>query len=413
MTTHALSFLLVLGLAGPTLAQTTAGRETPSPSVATSRLLSGPGRTVARPTTQDLLQTATRQSWRNSAWQDTSRVRYTAYDGAGHNLEFFKENWSGTTWSAFQRRTQVYNALGQRMSDTIFSGATGNPFSAFRRSYTATGKPDTVAVRFRLGSTWRPFSRETYTDDANDNLVTEVWEGNVGGWSYTDKFSPITDALGRITNEEHQEWDDQAMTWAPLGLTEYTYSAGDSILTFTESQWDANTNGYELFQRERNHYNALDQRDSTYFERYNPATFGYELTDLWTYQYDARGNRTQELRQRGTSLGTQVNRTRYVFTYTPFVGLPEDPLATSALTLAPNPTATGRAELRYELNAAAPVQVKVLDLLGRCVAAPLSAASQAAGAHTFGLDVRNLPAGLYLVRLTAAGVSRQMKLVVE
>jgi 1,4-alpha-glucan branching enzyme len=65
----------------------------------------------------------------------------------------------------------------------------------------------------------------------------------------------------------------------------------------------------------------------------------------------------------------------------------------------PNPT-TGRATVRYTLPEAADVRLDAYDVLGRRVAT-LAEGVQAAGAHEAPLDASSLPAGVYVLRLTA------------
>ena len=65
----------------------------------------------------------------------------------------------------------------------------------------------------------------------------------------------------------------------------------------------------------------------------------------------------------------------------------------------PNPTA-GRATVRYTLDAAADVRLDAYDVLGRRVAV-LAEGPQATGAHEATLDTAGLPAGVYVLRLTA------------
>ena len=77
-------------------------------------------------------------------------------------------------------------------------------------------------------------------------------------------------------------------------------------------------------------------------------------------------------------------------------GVPEAFGITAAF---PNPLA-GRGTVRYGLTQPADVRVEVLDVLGRRVYAA-SEGPRAAGVHAATVDASRLPAGLYLVRLTA------------
>jgi glycosidase len=76
----------------------------------------------------------------------------------------------------------------------------------------------------------------------------------------------------------------------------------------------------------------------------------------------------------------------------------------------PNPAA-GRATVRYTLDAPADVQLHAYDVLGRRVAT-LDDGPRAAGAHTATLDTRALPAGVYVLRLTADGRTASSRLTI-
>ena len=67
----------------------------------------------------------------------------------------------------------------------------------------------------------------------------------------------------------------------------------------------------------------------------------------------------------------------------------------------PSPTA-GQATLSFSLGTAAPAQLAVYDVLGREVAR-LVDGMLSEGTHTVGFDGSNLPAGVYVYRLTAGG----------
>jgi hypothetical protein len=76
----------------------------------------------------------------------------------------------------------------------------------------------------------------------------------------------------------------------------------------------------------------------------------------------------------------------------------------------PNPLASGVALLRFSLPAAGPAQVTVFDVTGRQV----SGRSLALGrTGSFAVDLRDLAAGVYLIKLSSGGFTGTQKLVVE
>jgi glycosidase len=76
----------------------------------------------------------------------------------------------------------------------------------------------------------------------------------------------------------------------------------------------------------------------------------------------------------------------------------------------PNPTA-GRATVRYTLDATADVRLDAYDVLGRRVAT-LAEGPQAAGAHEAAFDTAGLPAGIYVLRLSAGAQTATARVTV-
>ncbi len=82
----------------------------------------------------------------------------------------------------------------------------------------------------------------------------------------------------------------------------------------------------------------------------------------------------------------------------------------AGMALGPNPLLTGTATLRYSLPASGPAMVRVYDITGRTVQ---SQGFVAGRTGMLNLDLRELSAGVYLVKLTSAGFAAEQKLVIE
>lgn len=91
------------------------------------------------------------------------------------------------------------------------------------------------------------------------------------------------------------------------------------------------------------------------------------------------------------------------------VATEDDPGVALALALAPNPAASDVA-VSFRLPQAGPVEVTVVDLLGRVVRR--GAGAGAAGPHAVRLSVADLPAGVYVVRVATAEASATLPLTV-
>jgi hypothetical protein len=100
-----------------------------------------------------------------------------------------------------------------------------------------------------------------------------------------------------------------------------------------------------------------------------------------------------------------------VYGFRPHGGVMAQPVSRrSDLTVQPNPVTRGWAELSYSLPQAGPVRVTVYDITGRGVAGGNFVAGRSGTAR---LDLRQLSSGVYLVKVSAPGVTLSRKLIVQ
>jgi hypothetical protein len=131
---------------------------------------------------------------------------------------------------------------------------------------------------------------------------------------------------------------------------------------------------------------------------------GSTLTTDGTYVVTLKGNKTLELWLYGDSMPAFAPAPQRS-------GVMAGRTATAAgFSLGPNPLATGALSLRYSLPAAGPASVSVVDVTGRTVSSRNLTLGRAG---TVSLDVRDLAAGVYLVKFSSEGFSGSQKLVVE
>ncbi len=77
----------------------------------------------------------------------------------------------------------------------------------------------------------------------------------------------------------------------------------------------------------------------------------------------------------------------------------------------PNPF-NAQTTIAFRVPTTGDVQLDVFDVLGRCVASPLSG-FQSAGVHQFSLSAENWPSGIYLLRLQSASRQDLLKIILE
>jgi len=126
---------------------------------------------------------------------------------------------------------------------------------------------------------------------------------------------------------------------------------------------------------------------------------------------------------RGSVFALKGNKTNELWEYTPFGGLALAPRADRSgvmakqvvstgygAALAPNPLADGYATLRYSLPRSGPATLYVYDATGSAVVTKSILAGRSGSTS---LDLRNLSAGVYLVKLSTEGYTATHKLVVQ
>jgi hypothetical protein len=124
----------------------------------------------------------------------------------------------------------------------------------------------------------------------------------------------------------------------------------------------------------------------------------------------------------GTGIyGFKGNKSLEFWRYTPYDVVGAQPsrdgvtagvteIGSVSFAIAPNPLSGGFATVRYSLPKAGLATLNVFDVAGRTV---LNQTIAAGRTGTASLDLRQLEAGVYLVKVTAAGFSTTQKLVVE
>jgi hypothetical protein len=90
------------------------------------------------------------------------------------------------------------------------------------------------------------------------------------------------------------------------------------------------------------------------------------------------------------------------------------PFAASGLSmmLTQNPAISGNTTLLFSLPDPSPVQIELMDVLGRSVRM-LENGFEAAGVHSLPIDAKTLSAGTYFVRVQAGSASAMQKLVIQ
>ncbi|GAB3828035.1 T9SS type A sorting domain-containing protein [Hymenobacter jeollabukensis] len=401
---------LLLGtLAGSALAQTpTAQRHIarpPAAAPAAQRLTSNPN---------FRLTTVLKQQYRGGAWLDTLRFTNSSFNAAGLPMRQLRENapTRGAALRPLRQQNYRYNASSKLLSDTTYVYTSGvlntTPTLTVNYAYDLQGRLQQEITALRVSGTWRPYGRTTYfynTQGQNTRILDESYFGSA--WLADDQEVFIYDTQGRVAMADFELADAAGTSFTPFIRDVFTYNAVGQRTTDVQQQYvnGAFVNTY----RTTSSYNATGLTTGYVLEKAASATTWQPFMQGIS-TYDADDNLTQELSLLYRN-GAYVNDERYLYTYQRVLAVAAPQRLDAGLSVYPNPS-TGSAQVSYQLPQAAVASVEVLDVLGRVVATPLPGQPQGIGAQRLTLR-QPLPAGVYTVRLSAAGRSQTQRLLVR
>ncbi|MCC3155767.1 T9SS type A sorting domain-containing protein [Hymenobacter sp. 15J16-1T3B] len=401
---------LLLGtLAGSAQTSTTPRHSPRQPTTAPSPAAQRPAATSSA-----RLLSILKQQYRGGAWLDTLRFTNSSFNAAGLPMRQLRENapTRGAVLRPLRQQNYRYSAADKLLSDTTYVYTNGTlsttPTLAVNYAYDVQGRLQQEVTTLRVSGSWRPYGRTTYFYNAqgqNTRILDESYFGSA--WLADDQEVFTYDTQGRVAMADFELADASGASFTPFVRDVFTYNALGQRTSDVQQQY---VNGAFV-----NTYRTVSSYTTA------GLTAGYVLekaASATTWQpfmqgintYDADGNLTQELSQQYRN-GAYADDERYQYTYQRVLAVAAPRRLDAGLRVYPNPS-VGAAQVSYQLPQAAVASVEVLDVLGRVVATPLPAQSQGAGAQQLTLR-QPLPAGVYTVRLSAAGSSQTQRLLVR
>lgn len=422
-------FGLLLAVAGPVRAQehpaaeagTALLLEAEAPSRGVLRRPAVVGRALAEAEQGQLLEFL-RRAWRDGAWADDLRVRFT-YDAAGVPQEWVLARWDTTAWVQQQRRVYAHDARGRLVEETdqVRDGDSWRNVERSLLAYDQRGNLVEQVLQRWEAAAWINDLRLLNTfgaDDRRERAQIDRWIE--GRWEPEEQDRLVYDARGNLVERRLLRWNGS--DWVGR-VREYTvYNEADQPTetvrqVWTGSEWvpclSCRRSQFAYDRRGR-----LVEEQVQYWigqwvdlarEHYVVDTRGHAVerivqsrsATLWLntertrYAYDVRGREVERINE--LWLGDWVHRYQDLSTYA--AGGPSLPEAPRLSGPYPNPF-TRTTVIPYFLPEPQPVTLTVYDLLGREVAR-LADAPQAPGAHEVLFDATGLAAGTYLCRLQA------------
>ena len=382
------------------------------------------------------------QDWDGTALVNDTRREYVASEGGTAGTLLFSR-WSdgdGSGWpTPVEAETFAFDDQG-RMLEHVYMASGGGPYQRDTLGYGASPYPTYEAREDWTGSGWGPNRRYAYDYTEAGTLAGYLFERYASGWATDIVFESDLDAAGnRILCRFRTEPGA-----TPYRLTTSTFDGDGRRTSVVTRNYDETAGAYveadstamaygpygivlhEAFDRDGSTWKLVERHTVTYSNEGSRAVAVQELPRSVGSGLVARVRKTLDLDpfSRPTSYLQEVYpdgasdwqpSVRYLYTYAADprqTDVALDPTTDAfALSVAPNPSA---GVFSVTLTASSPTTVEVFDALGRRVA-EVRSGSVASGETRIPVDLRSLPAGVYVLRATteAGGVVSRTATVVR
>ena len=398
-------------------------------------------------------------------WTNSFKEEYT-YDSNGNQTMWVKYKWDAATgqWVNLSKKEYTYDASGNRIMKAyyLWDAATGQWVGNWKYEYTYDSNGN---ITTNTGYTWDTATGQwvsdrkwEYTYDSNGNVMTSTgytWDAGTGQWVNDRKWENTYDSNDNITTSAGYIWDAATGQWVNSAKTEYTYDSNDNLTIWAYNLWDTATGQWvnslkteftydsnqNLTMRADYKWDAAagqwvrDRKDElTYDSNGNETMRAYYLWDtaavqwvgIWKVEnafdttmlsselitiYSNYPNKITESVEyswdKDKSEWVKPSTTIYHYSSLVITALSEE-LDQKAL-LYPNPV---RQDVTIALkDAAAGNEYKILlyDQTGR----QWFVKSRLSGDNTLLVSVRDVPPGVYLLRLDGARESEIFKLIIR
>jgi hypothetical protein len=166
--------------------------------------------------------------WNGVSWDLSEKIINISWHNFGLflPLSYTAQTWDGTIWENNSRATYTYNASNLSLTE-LYESWSGNVWSNDSRIMnTYTGALLTLSLYQEWTGSWKNVSRESYTYDTYGNQTEYLYEEwNLGSWSlYTgDRHVYTYDGSNNILTDELSIWDDFSSSWQKVIKYLYNY----------------------------------------------------------------------------------------------------------------------------------------------------------------------------------------------
>lgn len=208
------------------------------------------------------------QMWQNTAWVNNTMVTYTC-DEAGNCLTKTAQSWDGTAWVNMEKSDYAYDVNGNMLNELNqqWDGIEWMNNSNDSCSWDENGNCLTYLNQYWDGMAWMNSSLETCTYDANGKIIIDLYQGwNGEAWENNGKSDYTNNANGNRLTSLDQFWDSgewlafytdtlsydesgnyiaytnwdcwDGETWEPYSHGSITYDASGNMLNFMHQFWN-------------------------------------------------------------------------------------------------------------------------------------------------------------------------------
>ncbi|MES2513965.1 MAG: T9SS type A sorting domain-containing protein [Bacteroidota bacterium] len=221
----------------------------------------------------------TKKSLVGSTWIDNFKYSYT-YDLNNNLTSTSNLSWNGTKWVNNFRYTYSYDANNNKIAYLFETGSDSIWEMSDKEVYTFTNNMNTYLLRQTWnGTAWVNVRNESYTYDANANMLTDISQNWVSGaWKNDEKITYTYDTNNKKVTSLSQQWNNTA--WLNVEQTAYNYNGNQT--TSLIQVWDT-AGTWVNEQSIVANFNANNTLASEIYQIWTAATWENNVKKLYTW----------------------------------------------------------------------------------------------------------------------------------
>lgn len=240
---------------------------------------------------QNKLLSSIYESYFNNAWSVSSGNNYV-YDSNNNLTAETYLSWdsSNNAWKISSKSTYTYNA-SNKVTEEIYQSSWNTPNNTLENTWKTTYTYAAGRLTESVGYNWENANwvlnyKLVITYNANnllDSYINYSWDGTQ--WVNDERYTFTYNANNKVASDIGEEW--ASSQWVNKYKSLYNYNSNNKIISQIRADWDV--------------FNSMWVANGNKTE----------------YEWDAAGNRTQEVEYSTTNIGT-LNQYKSEYTYDTF-----------------------------------------------------------------------------------------------